>query len=228
MDEIVLLGRVRVWSLGLIKQGHCSSAWLGRSRSNIINLSVRTGRPKGNALIERWRQAVHLWPRRSISIYALVPRRYLLEIIIRAVVKSWTGPFLRWYLTRPVDRGPLHVPLYKVSLLLSIFFKHRGSFRKLFYHFYPLHRWLVGVAWLRCAKDLWESKDLMNNRVVDRYISRFNFTEANILLPRISRGRNFPVTRDYSERLSANINMVVCILCATGARHRCRSLLSFQ
>lgn len=38
------------------------------------------------------------------DIYALVPWRYLLEIIIRAVVKSWTGPFLSWYLTQPTRR----------------------------------------------------------------------------------------------------------------------------
>ena len=31
---------------------------------------------------------------KHFDIHALVPRRYLLEIIIRAVVKSWTGPFL--------------------------------------------------------------------------------------------------------------------------------------
>lgn len=40
--------------------------------------------------------------------------------------------------------------------------------------------------------------------------------------------RNFCATRDYAEYLSAHIKIVVCILCATGARHRCSSLLSVR
>lgn len=121
--EVELHPRVRVWSPGLLSGPIPYCAVSSRPPRdialscalNIINLSVRTGRPKETRWSKDGGRSSPL-TRRSISIYALVPRRYLLEIIIRAVVKSRTGPFLSWYLTLPRGAGALHVPLYKVSL----------------------------------------------------------------------------------------------------------------
>lgn len=83
----------RVAARGLIKRAHCSSRGTAAlEHYKFISVNWATKRKRVDRKMEA--ESSPLTQAKYFDIYALVPRRYLLEIIIRAVVKSWTGPFL--------------------------------------------------------------------------------------------------------------------------------------